>query len=63
MYFICAEVLYLDVEGKIILEWILRKLGVKVWIGLIWIRTGTGGGSNEHGIEPLGSIKGREFTD
>jgi hypothetical protein len=29
------------IDGKIILEWILRKLGGKVWSGFIWLRTGT----------------------
>jgi hypothetical protein len=26
------------------LKWISRKLGVKAWTGLIWLRIGTGGG-------------------
>jgi len=34
----------LDVDGKIILEWTLRKQGRKVWTGCIWLRTGTSGG-------------------
>jgi hypothetical protein len=29
-------------EGKVILEWILRKLGGKVWTGCIWLRIGSG---------------------
>jgi hypothetical protein len=32
------------VDGKITLEWILRKYGGKVWNGCIWIRIGTSGG-------------------
>jgi hypothetical protein len=28
---------------KIILEWILEKLGEKVWAGCIWPRIGTSG--------------------
>jgi hypothetical protein len=28
-----------------------------VWIGLIWLRIGTSGGSREHGDEPPGSVK------
>jgi hypothetical protein len=28
-----------------------------VWIGSIWLRIGTNGGSCEHGNEPPGSIK------
>jgi hypothetical protein len=40
-------------------EQILWKQGGKVWIGCIWLRTGTDGvRSHEHSNEPLGSIKG-----
>ena len=31
------------IDGKIILRWIFRKLDVEVWIGLSWLRKGTGG--------------------
>jgi len=31
------------VAWRIILEWILKKLGGKVWTGLIWLRIGTSG--------------------
>jgi hypothetical protein len=34
----------------------LREDGM-VWIGLIWLKIGTSGGSCEHGNEPSGSIK------
>jgi hypothetical protein len=34
----------LDVDRKIILEWILRKRDGKVWTGCIWLRIGTSGG-------------------
>jgi len=34
----------LDVDGKIILDWIFGKEYGKVWTGLIWLRTGTYGG-------------------
>jgi hypothetical protein len=33
----------LDVDGKMTLEWILWKSGLKVWIGCIWLRIGTSG--------------------
>jgi hypothetical protein len=33
----------LDVDMKIILEWALRKEGVKLWCGCIWLRIGTSG--------------------
>jgi hypothetical protein len=33
----------LDIDGKIILEWILGKLGGKLWTGCIWLRIWTTG--------------------
>ena len=33
-----------DVDGRIILRWILRKWDVGVWIGSGRLRIGTGGG-------------------
>jgi hypothetical protein len=32
------------VDGRIILRWIFRKWDVRVWTGLSWLSTGTGGG-------------------
>jgi uncharacterized membrane protein YjdF len=32
------------VDGRIILEWILRKYDGKVWTGFIWLRIGNSGG-------------------
>jgi hypothetical protein len=32
------------VGGKMVSEWILRRLAWGVWIGFDWLRTGTGGG-------------------
>jgi hypothetical protein len=34
----------LGVSGRIILRWILRELGLGLWIGFIGLRIGTGGG-------------------
>ena len=34
----------LGVDGRIILEWIFKKLNVKVWTGAIWLKIGTGMG-------------------
>jgi hypothetical protein len=34
----------LGIDGRIILKWILRKQGERLWIGFIWRRLGTGGG-------------------
>jgi hypothetical protein len=33
-----------DLDGRVILRWIFRKLDRGAWTGLIWLRTGTGGG-------------------
>jgi len=33
-----------DVDGRIILKWVLKKWEGEVWTGLIWLRIGTGGG-------------------
>jgi hypothetical protein len=33
----------LDADGRI-LKWILKKQGVGVWNGFIWLRISTGGG-------------------
>ena len=36
--------LHLGVVGKIIFKWIFKKWDVEKWTGLLWLRTGTGGG-------------------
>ena len=33
-----------DVDGRIVLKWIFKNWDGEAWTGLIWIRTGTGGG-------------------
>jgi hypothetical protein len=33
-----------DVDGRIILRWVLRKWDVGAWIGSIWLRIGIVGG-------------------
>jgi hypothetical protein len=53
----------LGVDGKKIFQWILGKYVRKVWIGLIWLRIRTNGGSCEQGNEPSGFMKGGEFLD
>ena len=35
---------YADVDGRIILRWILGKWDVGLWTGSSWLRIGTGGG-------------------
>jgi hypothetical protein len=34
----------LGVDGRVILKWILRKYGERMWTGFIWIRRGTSDG-------------------
>jgi hypothetical protein len=53
----------IGIDGVIILEWILRNYGGRVWTGFIWLRTGTGGASCEHGNEASGSTKSSGFLD
>jgi hypothetical protein len=33
----------LDVDGRIVLEWIFEIQGVKLWTEFVWLRIGTGG--------------------
>jgi hypothetical protein len=47
-------------EGQL-LKYSLKKWGVRILAGLIWLRVGSLAGCCEHGTEPLGSIKGAEF--
>jgi hypothetical protein len=41
----------------------LWEIVPKMWIGYIWFRILTTGRFSEHGNEPLGSVKVREFLD
>jgi hypothetical protein len=34
----------LNVDDRTILKWIFKKYGGKAWTGLLWLKTGTGGG-------------------
>jgi hypothetical protein len=34
----------IDADGRIILECILGKFNVSVWIGFVWLRVGANGG-------------------
>jgi hypothetical protein len=31
----------IDMDGNILLEWILKEQDCRAWIGLIWLRIGT----------------------
>jgi len=35
-----------DVDGRIILRWIIRKWDLEVWTGSVWLRIVTGGGQS-----------------
>jgi hypothetical protein len=52
----------LGADGRLILEWIFGKFGWKLWTGFI-LGLRLVAGSCEHSNEPLGFIKGRDFTD
>ena len=52
-----------DIDGRIILRWILRKWEGVVGTGWSWLRTGTVVGACEYGNELSGSIKCGEFLD
>jgi hypothetical protein len=45
-----------DIGGTVILKWILERQDGAVWIGLMWLKTGTSAGSCEHGSEPSDSM-------
>jgi hypothetical protein len=51
------------IDGEVILKYILKKLSVWVWIGFNLLWMGSNGEPYEHGNEPLGSTKGRDFID
>ena len=50
-----------DVDGRIILKWIFRKLEGVVGIGWSWFRIGTGGGHCGYGEGLSGSINAGNF--
>jgi hypothetical protein len=54
---------YLHIDGRIILKWISRKRGGRLWSGFIRLRMGPVTDSCEHGDGPLGFIKGGKFLD
>jgi hypothetical protein len=53
----------LEIDGKIILKWILKKSDGSMWIELICLRIGSSGGLWRTRYEPSYSIQGKEFRD
>jgi hypothetical protein len=53
----------LEVDGNVILDWMLGKYGGEVWTECVWLRIWTGDGLFEHGNKPSGSIIYGEFLD
>jgi hypothetical protein len=53
----------LDVDGRIILKFILNKWNGKTWSEFIWFGMKTFGGSSEYVNEFSATIKFREFLD
>jgi hypothetical protein len=53
----------LVVDASVILRYTLKRQNMKEQTGFIWLRTGTCGGSCEHGNELLGPIKGEKSLD
>jgi hypothetical protein len=37
------RLLYLGVDGMVILKWIFKNWGLEAWAGLVWVRIGTSG--------------------
>jgi hypothetical protein len=52
-----------DLDWRIILSWIFRKLGVGIWTRSSWLSIRTGGGHFECGNGPSVSIKCGEILD
>ena len=52
-----------ELDGRIILRWILRKWEGVVETGWSWLRIGQGAGACENGDELSGSIKCGEILD
>jgi hypothetical protein len=40
----------LSVDGRMILEWILKEKGRRLWTGIMWLRIGTSGCTCEYGF-------------
>jgi hypothetical protein len=52
-----------DVDRKIIFNWISKKYDVRVWTAFIWLKWVSLVGLCEHSYEPLGSLKFWQFLE
>jgi hypothetical protein len=43
--------------------WVYGKLGMRVWVGSLWLKAGCIDGSLHHGNEPRVPYKERKFVD
>jgi len=50
-----------DIHGKIVLKWILKKEGVRMWTGIIWLMIRPAASCCEHSNEVSDFIQSREF--
>jgi hypothetical protein len=50
-----------EVDGRIILRWLLSKWDEEAWSGLVWLGTRTSAGVSECANEASGSIKFGKF--
>jgi hypothetical protein len=57
------ETEHLDLDQKIMFEYVLQILGVRVWTGFDRLRIGSFGGSFEFGSEHSGFYNVEEFLD
>jgi hypothetical protein len=52
-----------DLDGRIILKWILQEEGVRVWTGFTWLIISSSGGLLRTDKRTSGCVKGDEFLD
>jgi hypothetical protein len=50
-----------EVDGGIILNWMLEKKDWRMWTGFIWLRIDINVGCCDHGNEPSGYVKYWEY--
>jgi hypothetical protein len=43
----------LSIDGKVILEWVLKKYSGRGWLGLVWLRPYTSSGHRFHKMQGI----------